>query len=164
MKAIEFGALYDRQARDVFRFAVYLTGNRAEAEDLTSEAFVRAWAGAGAIRVGTVKAYLLTIVRNLHLDARRADARRGDWPADVADPAAGPARAAETRDELARVLAGLQQLPEVDRAALLMRSVEELSYEEIARALNLSAVAVRVRVHRARVRLAEVRGTTGVNA
>jgi RNA polymerase sigma-70 factor (ECF subfamily) len=42
METLEFGRLYERYARDVMRFALYLTGSRAEAEDITSETFVRA--------------------------------------------------------------------------------------------------------------------------
>jgi RNA polymerase sigma-70 factor, ECF subfamily len=57
------------------------------------------------------------------------------------------------------VLAGLQKLPEVDRAALLMRAFEEMPYEEIARALGLSLAAVKVKVHRARLALAGLRNT-----
>jgi hypothetical protein len=58
MEAVDFGQLYERYAPDVMRFALYLTGSRAEAEDITSETFVRAWMESDAIRVGTVKARL----------------------------------------------------------------------------------------------------------
>jgi len=52
----------------------------------------------------------------------------------------------------------LQTLPEPDRAALLMRALNEMPYEEIARALGLSLTAVKVKVHRARLALGVVRG------
>jgi RNA polymerase sigma-70 factor (ECF subfamily) len=55
------------------------------------------------------------------------------------------------------LIAALQQLSEVDRAALLMRSLEDLPYESIAAALGLTTVAVRVKVHRARMKLHELR-------
>jgi DNA-directed RNA polymerase specialized sigma24 family protein len=58
VETLEFGHLYEHYARDVLRFALYLTGSRAEAEDITSETFVRAWVESDTIRVGTVKAYL----------------------------------------------------------------------------------------------------------
>ena len=51
-------------------------------------------------------------------------------------------------------MAALQQLPEIDRAALLMRSQDEMSNETIAAALGLTPVAARVKVHRARIKLA----------
>lgn len=69
---IDVADVYGRYARDVYRFALYLSGNRAQAEDITSETFARAWIGRGQIRVGTVKAYLLMIARNLHRVAGEA--------------------------------------------------------------------------------------------
>jgi RNA polymerase sigma-70 factor (ECF subfamily) len=55
--------------------------------------------------------------------------------------------------QLRAVLTALQQLPEADRAALLMRAQDGMSHEEIAATLGLSVVAVRVRIHRARLAL-----------
>lgn len=49
MNAPDFGAIYERYAPDVLRFATFLTGSLTEAEDITSETFVRAWTSAGAI-------------------------------------------------------------------------------------------------------------------
>ena len=63
---------------------------------------------------------------------------------------------AEQRDELARTLAALQKLPESDRAALLMHAEEEMSYQAIADALGISLAAVKVKIHRARIRLAQM--------
>src|SRR5262245_59137819 len=72
---ISFHELYERHARDVYRFALFLTGNPATAEDLTSETFVRAWTARGAIREASVRAYLFTITRNLWRDSQRRDRR-----------------------------------------------------------------------------------------
>ena len=49
----DFGDLYRHHAQDVFRFALYLSGNHAEAEDLTAETFVRAWTAPEPIRMAT---------------------------------------------------------------------------------------------------------------
>ena len=64
---------------------------------------------------------------------------------------------ASSRDELRAVFEALQQLPEIDRAALLLRAHEGLSYAEIAATLDLTVAAARVKVHRARMRLIEWR-------
>ena len=72
------------------------------------------------------------------------------------DPAPNPQISAQRREELGRVLEGLQQLPEADRAALLMRAQNKLPYEEIAAALGLSLAAVKVKIHRARIRLTQL--------
>lgn len=152
MKSTDFAAIYERYADDVLRFALYLTGNRAEAEEIASETFVRAWLATGEIRVETVKAYLLSIARNLRIERYRQGARRADLPADLRDPSAGPEEAAQGRDTLQAVLRALQEMPEADRAAVLMRA-NGVPYEDIARALSLSTAAARVKVHRARMKL-----------
>ena len=158
LETVEFGELYERYGRDVLRFALYLTGNRVEAEDIASETFVRAWVDSSTLRVDTVKAYLFAIARNLHIDWRRRQARRGEFDSDPVDPAPGPEAKSGTRRELMAVLSALQQLAEIDRAALLMRTQDEMSYETIAAALGLTPVAVRVKVHRARIKLAALSG------
>lgn len=155
----DFEALYERYARDLYRFALYLSGSSARAEDIASETFVRVWTSRDAIRAASVKAYLFTIARNLHADGRRRDARQVELHEGLPDAAPGPEALAEARQELRAVLAALQHLPEPDRAALLMRAQDGLPYEEIATALGLSLPAVKVKVHRARLRLAELRGT-----
>jgi RNA polymerase sigma-70 factor (ECF subfamily) len=153
--------LYGRYSADVFRFALYLSGNHAEAEDLTSETFVRAWTAPEAIRSATVKGYLFTIARNLHLQAWRR--RRREVELDVTieatlrDPAAGPETEAERHAELDAVLRALQSLEEIDRAAILMRAMDDMPYDEIARSLGISVPAARVKVHRARRALMEAK-------
>ncbi len=156
MDELDFPALYERHAQDVHRFALFLSGDLQTAEDVTAETFARAWVARGRIRAGSVKAYLLAIARNLCRDIGRARRDRGDASLaehDVADTAAGPDRAAQSRDELRLVLAALQALPETDRAVVLMAAVDGMSHQLIAEATGLSAAAVKVRIHRARVRL-----------
>lgn len=154
----DFSEIYRRYAPEVFRFALYLSGNRTDAEDITAETFARLWASSEPIRAQTVKGYLCTIARNVFLHGIRGQSRREALPDDLRDHAAGPDAQAEHKDELARVMSQLQELPEVDRAALLMRAVEELPYQEIAIALGLSVSAAKVKVHRARLVLGESRG------
>jgi len=67
--------LYERYAADVYRFALYLSGEHADAEDITADTFVRLWTTPGQIRTRTVKAYLFTIARHLYLDRQRARSR-----------------------------------------------------------------------------------------
>jgi RNA polymerase sigma-70 factor, ECF subfamily len=153
MDDTDFHALYERHARDVARFAYYLCGDRSQAEDLAAEAFARAWAALDDVRAATMKAYLFAIVRNLARENARRDARRTQIDAREPDRRPGPANVAGDRLELEATLAALQRLPESDRAVLLMRAQDGLSHEEIAAALGLSVVAVRVKVHRARLAL-----------
>jgi RNA polymerase sigma-70 factor (ECF subfamily) len=150
----EFEALYGRYAADVFRFALFLSGNRADAEDITSETFVRAWAASDTIRAGTVKAYLFAIARNqFRMLRRRERLRPSQVSAWMADPNPGPADIVVSQIELERVLTTLQRLPESDRAALLMRGQDAMHYEVIASVLEISVAAAKVKVHRARIKL-----------
>ncbi len=152
-----FGELYARYAQDVYRFALYLSADRHEAEDITSETFVRAWTATVPIRTETVKGYLLTIARNLFLQGLPRKSRRAALDERLRDPRASTEERAEQNSELAAVLARLQALPEGDRAALLMRAMDELPYEEIARTLQISLSAAKTRVYRARLALAGCR-------
>jgi len=155
MDSNDFHALYERHAKDVFRFAFYLCGNRAVAEDLAADAFARAWTKAESVRASTVKGYLFTIVRNLI--SERARSSRGEAFDDATpDTRPGPAEQASGRLELQAVLDALGHLQEADRAALLMRVQDGMSHEEIAAVLGQSVVATRVRIHRARLRLAQL--------
>jgi RNA polymerase sigma-70 factor (ECF subfamily) len=136
-----------------------LSGSPAHADDITAETFVRVWSIRDTIRVASVKAYLFTIARNLHADGRRRDARHVELPERLLDPAPGPEVEAQARQELQTVLTALQQLAEVDRAALLMRAQDGILYEEIAAALGLSLPAAKVKVHRARLPRGALRPT-----
>ncbi len=143
------------------RFALYLSGDPALADDITSETFVRAWGARERVDLATVRGYLLAIARNLlRHELRRAGRREAAGvPPGEALPSAEPSPERRTlaRAELARVLAALQELPESDRAALLLRAESGLSYDEIARALSLPLTSVKVKIHRARLRLAAAR-------
>lgn len=155
-----FSALYQKNAPEVFRFALYLSGNKTEAEDITSETFVRVWTTPAAIEMKTVKSYLFTIARNLFLQSLRKSSRHVSLSPNLPDPQPSPQEQTEQKAELRAVLSRLQKLPEIDRAALVLRASEELPYEEIARMLNISLASAKVKVHRARLSLAGVRIST----
>jgi RNA polymerase sigma-70 factor, ECF subfamily len=138
----------------VHRFALYLSNDRAEAEDITSETFVRAWTAPEAIEMATVKAYLFTIARNLFLQGLRKKSRLVALSDELHDPQAGPYAQAEQKEKLHSVMAELQRLPESSRSALLMRAVDGMAYEEIAQVLGISLASVKVKIHRARLALA----------
>jgi RNA polymerase sigma-70 factor (ECF subfamily) len=152
----DFSALYKLYAPDVHRFALYLSGQRADAEDITAETFARVWASPEPIVTATVKGYLFTIARHLFLHGLRNKSRHDAIDEDVADPRLDPAEQAEQGAQLESVLRKLQTLPEGSRSALLMYAVEGMTYEEIARVLGISLAAVKVKIHRARIALAAI--------
>ena len=109
------------------------------------------------IRMLTIKAYLFAIARHLYIDSRRSASRHVAIDPELPEPGTSPEVLAIHKSELREVLRLLQEIPEVDRAALLMRAQQGMSYEDIARALGISLAAVKVKIHRARLRLAEAR-------
>jgi RNA polymerase sigma factor (sigma-70 family) len=153
---VEFTTIYRKYGPDVFRFAMYLCANQAEAEDIASETFVRLWTSPTPIVAATVKAYLFTIARNLH--ARRHQRDAGQVPLDdqLGDPGADATRRAEYRETRLALRQALAALSDIDRAAVLMRA-DGVSYEDIGAALGLSVAAARVKVHRARRALVGIR-------
>jgi len=149
----EFHDLYRRYYADVFRFALFLSGNRAVAEDLASETFVRAWVARDRLQHGTVRAYLLTITRNLHRDQLRA--ARPTQELDERIPDTRPSIEVQVQHSFAldAVRARLRRVAKGDRRALLMYVVRGMSYDEIAHALGVSVAAVKSRIFRAREEL-----------
>jgi RNA polymerase sigma-70 factor (ECF subfamily) len=99
-----------------------------------------------------VRAYLCTIVRNLHVSDLRRSRKSTAIDESLPDPVDRVAAPLEQRDEAAMAMRALGALAPEDRDAVLMRAAD-LSYEDIGRSLGISAGAAKVRVHRARVRL-----------
>jgi RNA polymerase sigma-70 factor (ECF subfamily) len=151
---VDFAALYREHAGDVRRFALYLSGDAALADDLVSEVFVRVWTARERVDLTTVRAYLFAIARNLFLKERRHQRRQLPLDAQMAAAAPDPEHRMSDREDWRAVLASLSTLSEIDRAALLMRANEGLAYEEIAAALGISIAAAKVKVHRSRLKLA----------
>lgn len=142
--------IYERHYQDVFRFALFLTGDRTEADDLAAETFVRAVMARDRIRHDTVRAYLLTITRNLHRDAHRRARPMVALDESLPDDAAPLDVRLHHASLLHDVKTRLRQVAKGDRRALLLFVVREMSYRDIARALGVSVAAVKSRIFRAR--------------
>jgi RNA polymerase sigma-70 factor (ECF subfamily) len=150
---LNFHELYESYAPEVYRFAYWLAGNAADAEDITSETIIRAWVNIASIRTETFKAYLLQIARNIYLAWLRKQKFQAELEDNYPDPHPGPDLLVEKAAELAMVRTILQAMPEIDRAAFILRVQHDLPYAEIARVLRLSVAAAKVKVHRTRKEL-----------
>lgn len=152
---MHFSDLYKRYAPDVHRLALFLSGDRALAEDLTSETFVRALVKSDTLQVDTVKAYLLAIVRNLYIDSLRRNARTVSLEGipERVDPTPKQDESALDKLRLGDVVRAIGKLPQHEREALVLAIDHELPYERVAAILRCSVPTVKVRVHRARARL-----------
>lgn len=154
---MDFESLYQKYAPAVRRFALFLCGDPALADDITSDTFLRVWVARGRIREPTVKSYLFMIARNAYYDLQRRAWRHTELDVKTAVEDPTVQTRLEQKEEVAAVLAALQDLPEVDRAILLMRALGDMPYDEIAAALDITVTTAKVKVHRARIRLMEVR-------
>ena len=154
---LNFNELYDLYANEVYKFAYWLSGDRFEAEDITSETFVRVWVRFNSIRTETLKAYLFTIARNIYLKKLRKGKNHIALNDAFPDRNPEPEKLVDSRLELQRVRFALQNLAEIDRAAFVLRVQHELSYAEISRVLGISLTATKVKVHRVRKKLLAAR-------
>jgi RNA polymerase sigma-70 factor, ECF subfamily len=152
----DFHELYTRYAGDIYHFALFLCGNAVEAEDITAETFARALTGKAPLVSASVKGYLLTIARNLHLESVRRRKRFSELSLGLPDSSPNLEHVVSHKIELEAVQAHLQTFPEVDRAALLLRA-DGITYNEIATALKISLASAKVKVHRLRLKLAQWR-------
>jgi RNA polymerase sigma-70 factor (ECF subfamily) len=150
----DFRVLVDRHQQSVFRFASRLVGNREEAQDVTQEAFLAAFANLSGYDCSRAafSTWLFTIARNRCINLlkqRRPIAL--DAPDSIGDVAsADPIVSQEHSQQLDRALAAL---PVEQRSAFVLAEIEELPYAEIARIERTSVGAVKSRIHRAKQRL-----------
>jgi RNA polymerase sigma-70 factor (ECF subfamily) len=164
----EFEAAYDLYKADIFRFVFHLTGNRAEAEDLFQETWLRV-VRHGQLRPAgpDLKPWLLTIVLNLHRDAlRRKRVRRmfrlrnyhqeqRDYSRSdgYAPPSTEPARVTERawlQRDIEQAIAGL---PQKQRRVFLLSEFEGLRQTEIAGVMGIPVGTVKSLLYRAVKRL-----------
>jgi RNA polymerase sigma-70 factor (ECF subfamily) len=142
--------------RRVYSLAYRLVGDRSDAEDVAQEAYLRMYRGlAGFREEARFETWMYRIVMNCAMTVLKKRGRFGLLVSDQELDVPVPDRAAERavdRDELERALA---QLPEGQRVAVLLKDVYGLSVREISEELGIEEGAVKVRLHRARKRLAE---------
>ena len=161
----QFSELYRAHLRDVYSYAYYRVGNHHDAEDLTEQTFLQAYRHfERAMRESDgrpLRPWLIRIAHNLAANLYRDRSRRPQTA--IEDTGALSALhttedLVEGRDELARILEGVKQLPDDRREALIMRFALGMDNREIARALGRSDGATKVLIHRAIKQLEELVG------
>jgi RNA polymerase sigma-70 factor, ECF subfamily len=155
-----FLLLFERHREVVFRLAYRLAGSSV-AEDITHDCFVSLLSGPARFDAmqGSLRTYLYGVVRNLarkHYWLHHDDTDFDEWSEEFAggDPVA--TRLMIEQETSALVQEAILSLPIAQREALVLFQYEELSLEEIARILNVTAGTVKSRLHRARERLRRV--------
>jgi RNA polymerase sigma-70 factor, ECF subfamily len=152
----------------LYSYAVVLSRNRTQAEDLVQETCLRALRAMERLRPDSnIKSWLFTILRNIWLNQVRqsriaaelhdVDLDQGEYSANViGEPAKDPYELYLANTERDQVRAAIEHLPLEFREMILLREYEELSYDEIAALLNCPAGTVMSRLARARSKLREL--------
>ncbi len=159
-----FNVLVERYQHAVYAVALRLLRDRFLAEDITQDAFLRAYTALDSYRGGSFRAWLLRIAHNRALDTLRSLQRRPTSSLDLAgadvhaewsgEPApASPAEHAARGELRRRIEAALATLPDDQRATVILFDIEGFSYEEIATITGVSLGTVKSRLSRGRARL-----------
>jgi RNA polymerase sigma-70 factor, ECF subfamily len=160
----EFTELYRAHLKDVYSYSYYRVGNHHDAEDLTTQTFLQAYRHFERAQREShgrpLRPWLIRIAHNLAANLYRDRSRK---PQTNIDESTMPLPAIHTtedlvegRDELARILEGVDQLPDDRREALIMRFALGMDNREIARALGRTDGATKVLIHRATRQLQEI--------
>ena len=149
--------------RKVFNVAYKFVGKHDEAEDLTQDIFLKIFKSLDTFdRRANFQTWLISISRNLCIDHYRSVRKERetidrDVDANELTPASkdpGPFAALEQRDRVVLLRQAMSALPDTLRTAVLMRDIQEFSYQEIADALRLPEGTVKSRINRGRTELA----------
>lgn len=151
---VTFDDLLDRHQAEIYRFAMQLTRNRADADDLYQETLIKAYRAFDRLDgSANHRAWLYRIATNTFLSGKRKtkredpldDALEATLPADPVDHVAD----FEAQDLLGEVQRFVAALPDKQRIALVLRKYHEMEYGDIALNLKCSEAAARANVHEA---------------
>lgn len=153
-----FEQLMRQHERLVWRVAIRVLGNEADAEDVAQEVFLRLHRSLQQFDESQAFApWLYRMTVNLCLDHRRRLSRHSLEPLDgheeLGSGSAGPEETLSREERKQALQAGLATLPAKERAALVLRDIEGLSTEQVAEALGSSATTVRSQISTARTKL-----------
>lgn len=150
-----FAALYDLYVGKIYRFVFFKVSKKEDAEDLTSDVFLKTWQYLAEKTDREVKSFsglVYQIARNVLVDWYRLRANRPETPLDLAPEIGVEEKAFAALDinhAASEVLKVVRQLKQEYQEIILLRYIEELSIKEIGFILKKSPVSVRVTLHRA---------------
>jgi RNA polymerase sigma-70 factor (ECF subfamily) len=162
----DFAELYRAHLKDVYSYAYYRVGNHHDAEDLTEQTFLQAYKHyERAVKESDgrpLRPWLIRIAHNLAANLYRDRSRKPQSPIEDSETLRTihtTEDLVEGRDELARILEGVKELPDDRREALIMRFALGMDNREIARAMGRTDGATKVLLHRAIKQLEEIVAT-----
>ncbi len=138
----------------LFRLALRITFDRAEAEDVVQETLIRVWNKRDEwTQFGSIEAYCLTVAKNLAIDrSEKKDAQTVELTTEMeqASEASSPYEKLVDKERMTLIHRLMKELPEKQRQIMQLRDIEGKSYKEIAVLLNLTEEQVKVNLFRAR--------------
>jgi RNA polymerase sigma-70 factor (ECF subfamily) len=174
-----FKALVRRYQSRIYNAALRILGNVEEAEEVVQETFVKVLQNLDKFRnQASFSAWVFRITHNLCVDNLRANQRKNEFQhlsfdpqsthdyeeiapsmkvvSQIADPNPGPAQIVDMTEQEQFIADSLQQLPDTQRAVLVLHDIEGFSYQEIAEIIGANIGTVRSRLHYGRLRLKEL--------
>lgn len=157
-----FEAIIQAYTAPLYRVVFRLNGDAAESEAVVQEVFWRLWRSIGHYQSDRpIFPYLVTVAMNIQRDRWRSDRRLdqrelGEAAGEIADSVQLPETQIEESELLAWLGKAVQKLPGAYRAVIALRYEADMSYEEIARALELPVNTVRTHLRRAKMMLREM--------
>ncbi len=150
----------------VFRLALRMCGSEADADEVAQEAFLSAWKGLPNFRGDSqFSTWLYQLTSHAAIDLMRREKRQiaaeDITGVSAPDPAPGPQQQAERSEQRQAVRDAIMQLTPEYRQIVVLRFLEELSYEEIGAMLTLPSGTVKSRLNRARAQLKEILSRSG---
>lgn len=151
-----FAEIYRRYSQDLYRFCLAMVGNPQDAQDTLQNTMVKVLRGLrGERREIKLKPWLYRIARNESVETLRKRRESAELEPRLAGPG-GVSETAEARERLRTLLADLNELPERQRAALIMRELAGLDFDQIASAFGSSAAVARQTLYEARLSLRQL--------
>ena len=151
-----FGQIYDQFVEKIYRFVYFKVGRREVAEDLTQNIFMKALEHLNNYRnEGSFNAWIFAISRNTIIDHYRT--KKGDISLDLVKEPAGVdnTQSLEIKEEFEQVFKVLQDFSDVEQEVVILHSIEQYSFAEIAEITDRSQEYLRVIKHRALKKLKE---------
>ena len=167
MPTVRFAELIDRHQRELYRYAYRMMGNAEDASDVLQESYLRALKAFAKLPGDAAhRAWLYRITSRVALNVWRSRKRKRAWPLDNAFQIPSEGVDAETRlvhKRMARrLMSAMGELPPKQRAALLLRKYEGLSYAQVADSLGITEASARANVYQAMKKMRRLAADEGV--
>jgi RNA polymerase sigma-70 factor, ECF subfamily len=164
MKSLRFKILVHTHQKWIYTYALYFLGNRADAEDVCQEVLLRIWRHLEEIKWDTGRPWIIKTTRNLCLDLIRKRKHAAAFSNDdetalhqpTHNPQHDPLEMAHSRVLQKHISDALMTLPEIQRSAVILRDIQDMSYQQISTALEIPLNTAKVYILRGRQALRQI--------